>query len=111
MPGRRPWKVDRTVDSTASDVAAVVVSLFGHVDGVERTVGDPGAGGASALTALRSRFGDLTRRQRAAKFWERCEDFSEPKLNTLAPTAAMPVGVVTLLGASLWLSSPCYGSG
>jgi hypothetical protein len=38
--------------STVSDVAvAVVVSLFGHVDGVERTMGDPGVGGASASAA------------------------------------------------------------
>jgi hypothetical protein len=35
MPGRRPWKVDCTGVSTASDVAAVVVFLFGHVDGEE----------------------------------------------------------------------------
>jgi hypothetical protein len=35
----RPRKVDCTVGSAASDVAAAVVSLFGHVDGVERTVG------------------------------------------------------------------------
>jgi hypothetical protein len=56
MPGRRPWKVDRTVGFTASDVAAVVVSLFGHVDDVERTVGDPGVGSALALAAPRSWF-------------------------------------------------------
>jgi hypothetical protein len=37
--------------STASDMAALEVSLFGHVDGVERTVGDPGVSGASALAA------------------------------------------------------------
>jgi hypothetical protein len=61
MPGRRPWKVDCADGSTASNVAVVVVSLFGHLDGVERTVGDPGVGGASALAAPRSRFGDLTR--------------------------------------------------
>jgi hypothetical protein len=54
--------------STASDVAAVVVSLFGHVDGMERTVGDPGVGGALAMATSRSRFGGLTRRQQAAKF-------------------------------------------
>jgi hypothetical protein len=40
--------------STASDAAVVVVSLFDHVDGVERTVGDPGVGGASASAAPRS---------------------------------------------------------
>jgi hypothetical protein len=42
MPGWRPWKVECVYGSTASDVAVVVVSLFGHVDGVERTVGDKG---------------------------------------------------------------------
>jgi hypothetical protein len=54
--------------STASDVAAVVVSLFGHVGGVERTVGEPGAGGASASAAPRSWFGGLTRGQWVAEF-------------------------------------------
>jgi hypothetical protein len=48
------------VNSTASDVAVVVVSFFGHVDGMERTVGDPGVGGASALATPRSRFEGLT---------------------------------------------------
>jgi hypothetical protein len=52
----------------ASDVAVVVVSLFGHVDDVEQAVGDPGVGSASVLSAPRSWFGDLTRGQRAAKF-------------------------------------------
>jgi hypothetical protein len=36
--------MDRTDDSTASDVAVVMVSLFGHVDGEGRAMGDPGAG-------------------------------------------------------------------
>jgi hypothetical protein len=35
MPRRRPQKVGYADGSMASDVAAVVVSLFGHVDGVE----------------------------------------------------------------------------
>ena len=68
MPGRRPRKVDCAVGSTASNVAVVVVSLFGHGDGVERTTGDPGVGGASASAAPRSRFGDLSRGQRTAEF-------------------------------------------
>jgi hypothetical protein len=38
------------------------------VDGVERTVGDPGVGDASALATPRSRLGGLTREQRAAEF-------------------------------------------
>jgi hypothetical protein len=41
---------------------------LGHVDGIERTVGDPGVGSASALAAPRSRFGGLTRGQRVAEF-------------------------------------------
>jgi hypothetical protein len=60
MLGWRPRKVDYAIDSTASDVAVVVVFLFGYVDGVERTVGDPGVGNALALAAPRSRFGGLT---------------------------------------------------
>jgi hypothetical protein len=38
MPRWWPWKVDCTDGSRASEVAAVVVSLFGHVDGMERMV-------------------------------------------------------------------------
>jgi hypothetical protein len=67
MPGWRPWKVDCAVGFAASDVAVVVVFLFGYVDGMEQTVGDPGVGGASALAAPRSWFGGLTREQRAAE--------------------------------------------
>jgi hypothetical protein len=44
MPGQRPWRMDRTDASTASDEAMVMVSLFEHVDGEERAVGDPGGG-------------------------------------------------------------------
>jgi hypothetical protein len=68
MPGRRPRKADCTVGSTAGNVAVVVVPLFGHADGVERTMGVPGVGGASALVAPRSCFGNLPRWLRAAKF-------------------------------------------
>jgi hypothetical protein len=68
MPGRRPWKVDCAVGSTAGNVAVVVVSLFGHEDGVERTAGDPGVGGTSAVAAPRSWFGNLPMGQRAAEF-------------------------------------------
>jgi hypothetical protein len=35
-----------------SDVAAVVVPFFGHVDGEERTLGDFGVGGVWAPAAL-----------------------------------------------------------
>jgi hypothetical protein len=59
MPGWQPRKVDCAGGSTASDVAAAVVSLFGHVDDMERAVGDLGVGSASILAAPRSRFGDL----------------------------------------------------
>jgi hypothetical protein len=48
-------------DSTASDVAVVMVPLFGHVGGEDRTVGDSGVVGASALVAPRLRFGYPTR--------------------------------------------------
>jgi hypothetical protein len=60
-------QVASVVDSQIGDTQCLI-SVFGHVDGVERTVGDPGVGGASASTALRSRFGDLTQRRRVAKF-------------------------------------------
>jgi hypothetical protein len=46
--GAVPWKVDCTDDSLTSDVAAVVVPFFGHVDGEERMLGDFGVGGVSA---------------------------------------------------------------
>jgi hypothetical protein len=75
--------VDCAGGSTASDVAAVVVSLFGHVDGVERTMGDPGVGSASVLAAPRSRFGDLTRGQRAAKFLGAVRGFFRAKVQHL----------------------------
>jgi hypothetical protein len=43
-------------DSTTNDVAVVMVSLFGHVDGEERTVGDPG-GGSSQIVFRRPNSG------------------------------------------------------
>jgi hypothetical protein len=55
-PGRWIW----TDGSTESDVVMVVISLFGHVDGVERTVGDPGVGNTLDLAPPRPQFGDLT---------------------------------------------------
>jgi hypothetical protein len=48
--------VVRTDDSTASDVAVVMVSLFGHVDGEEWAVGDPG-GGSSQIVFSRPNSG------------------------------------------------------
>jgi hypothetical protein len=111
MPGQRPRKVDCADVSAASDVAVVVVFLFGLVDGVEQTVGNPGVGDASALAAPRSRFGGLTRDSGRLSSREWCEDFFGRKLSALAPTATVPAGVVSLLRAALWLSSPRYGSG
>jgi hypothetical protein len=43
------WKVYCMDDSMASDMAVMVVVLFGHVDRMERTVGNPCVGGALAL--------------------------------------------------------------
>jgi hypothetical protein len=57
---RRSRSIVFIVVEKESGVAVVVVSLFGYVDGVERTVGDPGVGSALALAAPRSRFGGLT---------------------------------------------------
>jgi hypothetical protein len=42
MPGWRPWKVECSVSSSASNVALVVVRLFGCVGGEERMAGDLG---------------------------------------------------------------------
>jgi hypothetical protein len=132
MPGWRSRKVDCTDGSMASDVAAAVVSLFGHVHGVERTVGDPGVGDTSSLAAPRG----LTRGQRAAEFsgaereffWAKAQRISanggdacgcrnpfggvvmvilpalrlRVKTLDLAVSTAPPLCVVTLLGASSW---------
>ena len=43
----------------ASGMAVVVASLFGHVGGEGRVAGDPGVGGASAVTTPRSHLGGL----------------------------------------------------
>jgi hypothetical protein len=51
MPGRWPRKVDRTSVSSANVVAAVVVRIFGHVDGEKRTLGNFGVGGVSTPAA------------------------------------------------------------
>jgi hypothetical protein len=48
--------VVRTDDSTVSDVAVVMVSLFGHVDGEEWPVGDLG-GGSSQIAFWRPNSG------------------------------------------------------
>jgi hypothetical protein len=58
-----------------------MVSLFDHVSGEERTVGDLGFGGVLALTPSSGIVGDPI-------FWERFKGFFR----------AMPMGVVDLLG-------------
>jgi hypothetical protein len=60
--------VDCADNSTASDMAAVVAFLFGHLDGMERMVGNPGVGDALALAAPTLRFSGLTRGQRTTEF-------------------------------------------
>jgi hypothetical protein len=106
MPGRRPWKVGCTDGSPTSDVAAVMVHFFGHVGGEERTLGDFGVGGVSALAApdhmSEAYLGDSGR---GWKTGSGTKVFSERKLSALAPSAAMPMGIVTLLGAPMWLPS------
>ena len=98
MPGRRPRKVDRADGSTASDVAAVVVCLLGHVDGVEQMVGDPGVDGASVLAAPRSWFGDLTREQRAVEFSGAVEGFFRTKAQRLSANGSGACGCRNPLG-------------
>jgi hypothetical protein len=71
--------VDCANDFTGSIAAVVVVSLFGHVDGVERTVGDPGVGGTSTLTTPRSRSRGLTQGQWMAEFSEAVRGFFRAK--------------------------------
>jgi hypothetical protein len=44
----------------ASDMAVVMALLFGRVDDEERAAGNPGVGGASEMSAPRSRSGNLT---------------------------------------------------
>lgn len=103
MPGRRPWKADYADGSTASNATVVVVLLFGHVGGEERAAGEPGVGGASVVTAPRSRHGGLVCWQQAVRGWR--EGFFGRKPSASAPAAAMPAGVVTLLRVSLWYLS------
>jgi hypothetical protein len=45
MLERRPRKVDCADGSAAGNIAVVMVSLFGHVDGEERMIGELGVGG------------------------------------------------------------------
>jgi hypothetical protein len=102
--------VDRTDGFTASEVAVVVVSLFGHVDDVERTVGDPGVGSALALVAPRSRFGGLTRGQQAAEFLGPVQGFFQAKAQRFGTNGGDACGccnplegVVVVILSVLWL--------
>jgi hypothetical protein len=65
-------------------VAAAVVSLLGHVDGMEWTVGVLDFGGASALAAPRSRFGGLTWGQRAARLLGAVREIFQAKAQCLS---------------------------
>jgi hypothetical protein len=109
-PGRRPRKVDCADDFTVSIAAMVVVSLFGHVDGVEWMVGDPGVGGASALTAPRSRFRGQTQGQWMAEFSEAVRGFFWAKAQCFSTDGGdargcrNPLGgVVVVILPVLWL--------
>jgi hypothetical protein len=57
--------------------------FFGHADGVERTVGDPVAGGASALATTRLWFRVLTRGQQAVEFSGAVRGFFQAKAQRL----------------------------
>jgi hypothetical protein len=82
-PWRRPRNMDCAGDFTMRDVV-VVVSLFGHVHGVERMVGDPTVHIASSLAAPRSRFEGLTRGQWAAEFLGAVQGFFRAKAQRIS---------------------------
>ena len=97
--------------STVSDEAVVMTNLFGHAGGEEWVAG------FLVLAALRQ--SQLPNRVLEAglrtvggstyQTW--CEDFSERKLSAFAPMAAMLAGIITLLGASLWVAQSRWGPG
>ena len=102
MPGRQPWKVVCTDVSAASGVTVVMVLSSDHVDGEELDDGVPGVGGSNSQVVV---WRSYSRWMGDMSVWMWCEGFSEQKLSAPAPMAAMPVGIVTLLGALLWLPS------
>jgi hypothetical protein len=58
--------------------------------------------GCISQCVLKAGLGDKRRSD-----WEHvCKGFSDRNLRVLTPMAAMPAGVVTLLGVSLWVPSP-----
>jgi hypothetical protein len=90
--------------SPASNAAELVTSLFGHVDGEEWRAASPSVGAASVVAAPRSCLGCLVLWQRVVRgsvVW--CGGFFWRKLSASSAAAAMPMGVVTLLGALM-----CY---
>ena len=103
MPGGRPWKAVCAGVSAASDMTAVMVLSLDHVDGEERAAGVPGVGGSNSQIVVRRSYSGL---MDDSSMRTLCEGFFERKLCAPAPMAAMPVGTVTLLGASFWLPSP-----
>jgi hypothetical protein len=86
------------------------LSLFGHVDGVERMVGDPTVHIASSLAAPRSRFEGLTRRQWAAEFLGAVQGFFRPKAQRISANGSdacwcrKPLrDVIVVILLALWL--------
>jgi hypothetical protein len=98
--------VDRTCDSTVGVVTVVVALFVGHLDDEEQ-----------ALTVLRQwQLPDHNMKSRLRDMrypiFRTCEKvFPGESLALLTPMAAMPTGVVTLSGASLWVPSTRWGSG
>jgi hypothetical protein len=92
-------------------VAAVVVPFLGHVGGEERTLGDFGVGGVSAPVApdhvSAAYLGDSAQVSEAyLEDGEWDKGFFERKLSASAPSVAMPIGIITVLGAPMRLPSP-----
>ena len=109
MSGQQLREVDCADDSATNDVAVVIVLFFVHVGGEEHAEGDPGDPDASGshIVIWRPGLGTVG----SSKYQIGDEGFSERKLCAPAPTAAMPAGVITLLGAPLWAPSPRQRSG
>jgi hypothetical protein len=108
-PWRRPRNMDCAGDFTMRDVV-VVVSLFGHVHGVERMVGDPSVRSASSLAAPRSRFEGLTGRQWAAEILGAVQGFFWAKAQRIGANGSdacwcrKPLtGVIVAILLALWL--------
>jgi hypothetical protein len=102
--------VERAGVSSASNIAVVMVFFLGHSGGNEQDSGRPW---------WWRRFGYdisqiVTEDQAWSLRWIRvgvCVGFSGRKPRVLTPTVAMPVGVITLLGAPLWVPSRARAPG